>query len=397
MKDKFKKLINNARKITLTDEERFSAKRILELHIENHPVRNGRKTSLKYERSKIKSILTFKFMPLILALLFALGGGTALAANNSLPGEFLYPMKVGFNEQTRGILALTKDAKAEYQSDLVAERVEEIQKLVVKNNELSTDVREEVGENFERYMEKALELIRQLEASGDFEAATEVSSHLEAILNAHQDLINEISDKNETSRLNLEDILSRVDDRLKTVEGVREEAEDHIESSDENDESGNDSAKLKNAAKVKLSQSEQAIKKAKDLLLENELVLGDNLKSDIESVIKEAEDAHAKGVGELSKGNSADAFKYFQDSLRLTHQVKTMVKSWVPMMESSCGDSDKDGDYDDCRAADDKEDTQDKEDDANDEDAEDAIGDVEGEGELDEDSEIHRGSEGGQE
>ena len=68
---------------------------------------------------------------IVLVLLLA-GGGTAVAASGSLPGEFLYPVKLA-TEQAR--LALTPSAlgKAELYAKLADERVLEIARMAGKN------------------------------------------------------------------------------------------------------------------------------------------------------------------------------------------------------------------------------------------------------------------------
>jgi len=357
MKSRFKKFIKNAQKITLTEEEKFNAKKILELHMENHPVINGEEVRLGYARSKIKPILTFKLMPLILALLFALSGGTALAADNTLPGDFLYPIKVGVNEQVREMLTLRQEAKAEYRSDLAARRIEEMQRLIAEGNVDETLI-DELEERFEQHTEKALDLVDKLEAKGRFEAAAQVSSRLEAALEAHGDLMARISGDDETAHLALEGIRERVNNRLKSIAEIREQAEKHIGAEDDDnsddEEDSNESAWLENAAEIKKQQSEEGIDDAKKLLAENESVLDNELEDEIESRIEAAEDAHADGLEALADGDAPTAFRYFQASLRFTHQVQVMIKSWVSFNghwmntdDEDADDEDVDGENDD--------------------------------------------------
>src|SRR3989338_6240101 len=122
MENNFKKFIEEAKKVTLTKDERVNIGRILEVHIDNQPVINERRVRLGYQRSIIPIKPILQFMPIFLALIVAVSGGTALAANGSLPGDFLYPMKVGLNERIVDTLSLTDTMKAEHQSNLAARR-----------------------------------------------------------------------------------------------------------------------------------------------------------------------------------------------------------------------------------------------------------------------------------
>jgi hypothetical protein len=63
-----------------------------------------------------------------------LGGGTVYAAQNSLPGELLYPVKTGF-EDVRLFFARGNAAKAELNLQFAQTRLEEMNKLAVSNEE----------------------------------------------------------------------------------------------------------------------------------------------------------------------------------------------------------------------------------------------------------------------
>ena len=53
MENNFKKFIEEAKKVTLTKDERVNIGRILEVHIDNQPVINERRVRLGYQRSII--------------------------------------------------------------------------------------------------------------------------------------------------------------------------------------------------------------------------------------------------------------------------------------------------------------------------------------------------------
>jgi hypothetical protein len=71
-------------------------------------------------------------------------GGTSFAAQSSVPGDFLYPVKIGFNENIRAAFAVSADSEADLQADLLEERIEEAQALQIEGR-LSGEVAKKVS------------------------------------------------------------------------------------------------------------------------------------------------------------------------------------------------------------------------------------------------------------
>lgn len=79
---------------------------------------------------------------LAIALLVT-GGGTAAAAQGAVPGDLLYPVKTGVNENIRAALAVGADADARLHTALLAERLDEAATLQADgklHGEVETDV-----------------------------------------------------------------------------------------------------------------------------------------------------------------------------------------------------------------------------------------------------------------
>lgn len=104
---------------------------------------------------------------LLIALMIGTGG-TAFAAQNTVPGDFLYPVKVHVNENVRSSLALGADAEAKLQAEFFAERLEEARTLALKgNHNAATGARVRAGIDAQR--EKTLAVAAQ--ASADTQVA----------------------------------------------------------------------------------------------------------------------------------------------------------------------------------------------------------------------------------
>lgn len=66
------------------------------------------------------------------ALALMVTGGTSYAAQGSVPGDTLYPVKVEVNETVRSAFAFSNEAKAVLQAKLAAERLEEAETLAAR-------------------------------------------------------------------------------------------------------------------------------------------------------------------------------------------------------------------------------------------------------------------------
>src|SRR3989344_2979449 len=115
-----KQLFNEARQLSLTAEEKAQAKHILRAQMALQPL--AKPILLGWR-------LLFKPLTLVAVVVLLLGGGASLAAEKALPGEFLYPIKVNFNEEMRALWAISATAKANLDTELATRRLEEAEKL----------------------------------------------------------------------------------------------------------------------------------------------------------------------------------------------------------------------------------------------------------------------------
>ena len=172
----------------LTDAEKADIKSELMDRLGPETVRKNKEARLTYETNNwsigVSAILTklfYKPMPLVLALAVLFGGGASFAAEGSLPGELLYPVKVGVNERVGEVLAFSTEAKANFEAKLAARRAEEMAKLS-EQGEVSVEVAERLKAKFEIRAERAHERLAELEAEGKFGAAIEANTRFQALL-----------------------------------------------------------------------------------------------------------------------------------------------------------------------------------------------------------------------
>lgn len=134
-----------------------------------------------------------KFVPaLSLAVLLLATGGTSLAAENALPGDLLYPVKIGLNEQVRSFTAITPEAKAKFALEITDRRLKEVALLSSKgllNAETSSIIQGELLKQAGQIKNQVASLV----STKDIRAAQEISLNFESSLRAHELILEKIS------------------------------------------------------------------------------------------------------------------------------------------------------------------------------------------------------------
>lgn len=118
--------------------------------LEKEVVRKGLLARLQYQRP----LFNLVFRPISLILLGVLSfGGISLATQDSLPGDFLYPLKVNVNEELEGLLTLNKEAKINFEAKRAARRLEEAEKLDSAGR-LDEEIKYKIESDFEKHSDK---------------------------------------------------------------------------------------------------------------------------------------------------------------------------------------------------------------------------------------------------
>ena len=163
-------------------------------------------------------------MTIIAVLLVAVltGGGVSVVAENSLPGDLLYPVKININENVVAVFSLTAKAKAEWEVKRVERRLGEAVKLAEKG-ELKGDVLTKIESNFSAHADRVESRIKMLEEKGDSRAAVELAEKFETSLEAHEDVLSRLSTKSGEDENDLLKGVGRTRAFLQSKIGVDEE------------------------------------------------------------------------------------------------------------------------------------------------------------------------------
>lgn len=194
MKNPIDQLIESARDVRLTGEASRRIRERLVAHMHANPI-NAKPIHSPYQSffsilSPFSSKLRMPAMALALILVITLGGATTFAAANALPGDALYPIKVGVIEPAKGLLANSPEAKARFQVSLAETRVQEIVQLAAKNK-LTPEEGVRSQERFGRSMKAARATMQELSQDNP-EAAKKIEVSFTASLSTHEDNLNQI-------------------------------------------------------------------------------------------------------------------------------------------------------------------------------------------------------------
>ena len=195
MNKELKQFIEELKSVNLESEEKIEIRNFLFSFIEKKPANYVSKEileRLKKQRQNILSsyVLSFYKKPMlaiIIPIIIAISGGVSVAAENSLPGDFLFPVKVKVNEEIRSVVALTPKAKAKWEIKVVERRLEEAEKLSAEGR-LKAEVSAKIEENFKAHSDRVQERIAEFKA----EDRAEVSSNFETSLNAHEAILEKL-------------------------------------------------------------------------------------------------------------------------------------------------------------------------------------------------------------
>jgi hypothetical protein len=126
-------------------------------------------------------------MPIIaiaIVIAAALGGGTAFAAQSSLPGDALWNFKTSVNENVEGAFAQNTKAKADLDLKLATKRLDEAQQLATDGS-LNSQARADLEANFDLHAKDLATLIAKLQTDGHASDAASIAAHFQAQLAKH--------------------------------------------------------------------------------------------------------------------------------------------------------------------------------------------------------------------
>lgn len=155
-----------------------------------------------------------KFVPtLIMASLLLVTGGTSLVAENALPGDYLYSLKVNINERIQGLAAITPEAKAKFALEVTDRRLKEVA-LLSTQGKLDDSTRVIIQNELAKQAGQVQNQVASLVAVQNVKAAQEVATNYESSLKVHELILQKIS----STQASTSDMSTHIDSIIGTVQ-----------------------------------------------------------------------------------------------------------------------------------------------------------------------------------
>lgn len=185
-----KKILNREEinALRLSDAERSLMRANLVAHMAANPLPTPSPYSGILSPFQYGSLRPFAFA---LVALFMVGASTVIAAEGSLPGDLLYPVKINIIERVEAAFATSAESKAAFAVELADRRMGEVAQLNASAS--STPIRDEESRarvvKAAKYAEDA---IAELENENP-QAAAQENARFSATLEAHSDTLENLS------------------------------------------------------------------------------------------------------------------------------------------------------------------------------------------------------------
>ena len=229
--NKIKKFAEKANEIHLKPEERIFIKNNIESVIKSFPSRDMDDVDL-YRTSIFSGFFGIKLNAASLAVLLVIfilaGGGVAMAAEKSLPGDLLYPIKIHINESAKSLTAVSPEAKGKFEVEKLEQRLQEAE-ILSNRGELNPESRAILEKRLDVEINNAKSRISNLEADSKIEAATDISSRLEISLQAHEKVLTFISGESAKNE-EIKPLIEKIRGQAKEASERRVESEKKISS-----------------------------------------------------------------------------------------------------------------------------------------------------------------------
>lgn len=303
-------------KISLTESEKGNMRNFLISHIENS------RPAPTLERKPVKSDLFFGFnllfsryavVPIVAFFLLA---GTSYAAQNSLPGDLLYPVKTNVNEKVAGVFATTPLAKAKREAVLLERRLDEARELIVQEK-FSPERKLLVEEQFEKHNENIKNHLVALRMEEDLNQVLALQSDLEISLQINERLISDAANRTSAEAVS---ITSKIKDELSLVSQEKSETEEVLNQKPQSESIIVAQERMKLALKA-LEESESSF--IKEFSLEKQPF--SLLKS--ERLLKEAKGKFEEGKSLMGVDMYREAVNSFNEVIKLSKKIKALRES----------------------------------------------------------------------
>lgn len=310
----------------LTADEKTHIRERLLLFVKHNPVMVSQPRRLHLWRSNLVNNFKLSFlkpMPILIVLAILLGGGVTFGAEKALPGDVLYPVKIHINEQVRGFVALSPEAKAAWETEAAGRRLEEAEELAAQSK-LDMDVRVRLEQNFQAFADRAGDRIKDFEER-DADKAAEIASNFETSLNAHERILLAIGTAKDGNQKPQIDAL---------ILKIKAEAKENSDERVKKESQVTRGARVQAAAEGRMKSAQNKIAEVGRFIGSKKEELGAQATVQAEARLKVASDSFIRGQVKLEASQYGEAFVLFGESRAIAQEAKLLVQAKTELDES---------------------------------------------------------------
>ncbi|MBI2023950.1 hypothetical protein HYT00_00970 [Candidatus Giovannonibacteria bacterium] len=318
--DDLKKIQEKIKKIELTPEEKKEMRDNIIAVLKSRP--NPRENEGGENTFPVKSPYVFKFKKALAfaAIILVIAGGmsVSLAAENALPGDLLYSVKIKVNEGLSGLMARSDEAQVRWLVKTAERRIEEAEKMAA-SGKLDVNSANNIEDNLESKTKRLKDKLNSLDDKESLGIGADVVSKLENSLSAHEEVIKKLSlDKGEAKK-DLDSILSDV---KSVAESVRESRKNF----DRNAFKNKDNKFM--AAQVRLKLAQDSIKDAEKALQDSGKADDETKKKAAESISR-AKEVILEAEAKLRDSADSDTLEKLHRAVGLSNEARVMLDANV--------------------------------------------------------------------
>lgn len=196
MEKELEKIKEYTQKISMSSEEKFEM------------FKNVRKYSIENNFKPSPFIfITRHSIAYLTILIFVVGtSATSMAAEWSLPGDILYPIKTEVNEEIIKTISIDEESKAKTNVKLIEKRMSEITELVIKEKNTEQNL-EIVSNKLNEHLNDIEEIYTETESQENKrEEVQKIQEAIESITENQIEVLNELSENSNEQEENKADI-----------------------------------------------------------------------------------------------------------------------------------------------------------------------------------------------
>ena len=324
------KLLADLRKLTLITYEKAAMRVRLAAFADERVLKSVR-------HSFFRSLFQFARKPAVavVAVCILASASTAWAAEGSLPGDLLYPVKLNVNEEIWSALSLSPQAQAEWDVRRTERRLEEAETLLAAGR-LDAYAVLEIQNNFDSQARLVEDRLADFQARGKTDDQVEVSTNLETTLRAHDQVLSTLRSRHGqggsgSAGQGVDDLISKVRQQAASAALQRGQAE--RQSGDKsNDELRRDAEGKRQSAKAALQEADRVIQDV-------QVRVGSAGVSAAQAKLSAVLERIVSGEAKFAAGAYADAASIFSEAIRTASEVKIFAQASLRLDLRGSGDS----------------------------------------------------------